>query len=72
MTREEFDDLFATRYDYAKDSYNLELAYELNGIVKGVAMSNPDWGGLMDMSMMICRELINNGAWRRKAERWPG
>lgn len=71
MTQEEFEKFFAGRFEYVKNSYSLELAYELNGILAGVGMAKPDWKGLGSMSGKVCKELINNSEWRRKAERWP-
>ena len=66
MTREEFDGFFFKKFEYARKSCCMSLAYELKGQVEGVMMCHPDWTGLTKYDAKICKELINNPEWRRK------
>ena len=68
----DYKEMIERRIKYAANSYELELMYEIYGVLRGLALAGAvDNAYYVETSGRICKEYFNNAAWRKECyRRW--
>ena len=65
-----YKEIIEDRIKYAANSYSITLMHEIHGVLRGLAMAGAvDPPYYVETSGRICKEYLNNAAWRKECHR---